>query len=95
MQSRGLIAELQPRLAFERSPQEFARLSADQQAQLQIRIDYWDAVDAETAAKNDLDVAERARDELRQAAETMALGDGRAALARVIKEVSVIEQLHR
>lgn len=74
------------------SVQDEAALNDGQRADIQRRLDYKAAVDHETKARGDLIRAERVRDELQHAADLVALGDGRAALAETIRKAAEAER---
>jgi len=90
MRHRSLIAEMLPPQHM--SPQDEISLSEGQRDDIQRRQDYQAAVELETKARGDLVRAERVRDELQRAADIVALGDGRAALAAAIRKAAEAER---
>jgi len=90
MRHRSLIAEMLPPQHM--SPQDEIALSDGQRGDVQRRQDYKAAVERETKARGDLVRAERVRDELQHAADIVALGDGRAALAAAIRKAAEAER---
>jgi len=90
MRHRSLIAEMLPPQNM--STQDEIALSEGQRDDIQRRQDYKAAVERETKARGDLVRAERVRDELQRAADIVALGDGRAALALAIRKAAVAER---
>jgi len=90
MRHRALIAEMLPPQHM--SPQDEIALSQGQRDDIQRRLDYKAAVECETKARGDLARAERVRDELQRAADIVALGDGRAALAGAIRKAADAER---
>ncbi len=90
MRHRSLIAEMLPPQHM--SVQDEAALNDGQRADIQHRLDFKAAVDHETKARGVLARAERVRDELQRAADIVALGDGRAALAEAIRKAAEAER---
>lgn len=86
MRHRSIIAEMLPPRNI--SVQDEAALNDGQRADIQHRLDFKAAVDHETKARGDLIRAERVRDQLQRAADIVALGDGRAALAEAIRKAA-------
>ena len=67
-------------------------LSSEEREVRQRRHDFQAAVAAETLARSDLEAAERLRDDVRRAAELVALGDGRAALVTALRRQRAAEE---
>ncbi len=90
MRHRSLIAEMLPPQNM--SPQDEIALSDGQRDDVQRRQDFQAAIGRETKARGVLARAERVRDELQRAADLVALGDGRAALAEAIRKAAEAER---